>query len=49
LTAKRIFGFSYPLHTAKLGLVYRLFSTLVGLGLALLSLLGLVSYLKRWS
>ena len=49
LTAKRIFDFLYPLHTAKLGLVYRLFSTLVGLGLALLSLLGLVSYLKRWS
>ncbi|MBL4673726.1 MAG: PepSY domain-containing protein [Arenicella sp.] len=47
LRAKRVFGFSYPLHTAKLGLVYRIFITLVGLGFAFLSLLGLISYLKR--
>ncbi|MFT6407625.1 MAG: putative iron-regulated membrane protein [Arenicella sp.] len=45
--AKRVFSFSYPLHTAKLGLIYRLFLTLVGLGFALLSLLGVLSYLKR--
>jgi uncharacterized iron-regulated membrane protein len=45
--AKRIFGFSYPLHTARLGLVYRIFVSLIGLGFAFLSLLGLLSYLKR--
>lgn len=43
---KRVFGFSYPLHTAKLGLFYRLFVTLVGLAFSLLCLLGFVSYLK---
>jgi uncharacterized iron-regulated membrane protein len=47
LTAKRVFGFSYPLHTAKLGLAYRIFISLVGLSFAFLSLLGLISYLKR--
>ena len=47
LKAKRILGFSYPLHTAKLGLGYRIFITLVGLGFAVLSLLGLITYLKR--
>jgi uncharacterized iron-regulated membrane protein len=45
--AKRILGFSYPVHSAKLGLSYRIFITLVGLGFAFLSLLGLSSYLKR--
>jgi uncharacterized iron-regulated membrane protein len=47
LKAKRILGFSYPLHTAKLGLAYRIFITLVGLGFTFLSLLGLITYLKR--
>jgi uncharacterized iron-regulated membrane protein len=45
--ATRVFDFSYPLHTAKLGLAYRLFVSLIGLGFAFLSLLGLVTYLKR--
>lgn len=44
--AKRVFGFSYPLHTAKLGWFYRLIVTLVGLAFSLLCILGLVSYLK---
>ena len=45
--AKRVFGFSYPLHTAKLGMFYRLLVTLVGIAFALMSIFGLVSYLKR--
>ena len=45
--SKRVFGFSYPLHTAKLGLLYKLGITLVGFGFALLCALGLLSYLKR--
>ena len=48
-SAKRVFDFSYPLHTAKLGLLYRLIMTLVGLALAFLCLLGLLSYLKSLS
>lgn len=44
--AKRVFGFSYPLHTAKLGLIYKLVITLVGLAFALLCALGLMSYLR---
>jgi len=45
--AGRIFGFSYPLHTAKLGLAYKLFLSLVGLALAFSCLFGIMSYLKR--
>ena len=44
---KRVFDFSYPLHTAKLGLFYKCCLTLVGLAMLLLSLLGLMSYAKR--
>lgn len=47
--AKRVFGFSYPLHTAKLGWFYRLFVTFVGLAFSLLCVLGLVSYFKALS
>ncbi len=43
---KRVFSFSYPLHTAKLGLVYKLFLSLVGLALALLSGLGLCAFVQ---
>ncbi len=45
--ADRVFGFSYPLHTAKLGIFYRIVVTLVGLGNSLLCILGLLSFLKR--
>lgn len=45
--AKRVFGFSYPLHTAKLGVLYRLFVTAFGLALSTLCVLGMMSYLKR--
>jgi len=44
---KRVFGFSYPLHTAKLGIFYRIVITWAGLAFALLCILGLMSYLKR--
>lgn len=44
--AKRVFGFSYPLHTAKLGLLYKIAITLVGLAFALLGVFGFLSYLK---
>lgn len=44
---KRVFGFSYPLHTAKLGLLYKLGITLVGLAFALLCAFGFISYIKR--
>ena len=47
--AKRVFGFSYPLHAAKLGLLYRVAITFVGLAFCLLCLLGVASYLKRYS
>lgn len=46
---KRVFGFSYPLHTAKLGLLYKLGLTIVGLAFTLLCFLGLVSFLKKSS
>ena len=45
--ALRVFGFSYPLHTAKLGSLYKLFLTMVGLALALVCLFGVTSYLKN--
>jgi uncharacterized iron-regulated membrane protein len=44
---KRVFGFSYPIHTAKLGLLYKLGLSIVGLAFTLLCFLGLVSFLKR--
>lgn len=44
---KRVFGFSYPLHTAKLGLLYKLGLSVVGLAFTLLCFLGLTSFLKR--
>lgn len=49
LRAKRVVGFSYPLHTAKLGLLYKIAITLAGLAFALLCVFGLISYLKKTS
>lgn len=46
-TARRALSLTYPLHTAKLGLFYRIVVTLVGIVFFLLCVLGLVSYLKR--
>lgn len=40
----RLFSFSYPLHTAKLGLVYKLIITIVGLAFSLICVLGLYSF-----
>jgi len=45
--ASRVFGFSYPLHTAKLGLLYKVFLSIVGLALTLVCLFGASSYLKK--
>lgn len=45
--AGRVFGFSYPLHTAKLGLLYRLLVTFVGIAFILMIIFGFGSYLKR--
>ncbi len=45
--ALRVFGFSYPLHTAKLGILYKLFLSIVGLTLALVCIFGASSYLKK--
>jgi len=45
--AERVMGFTYPLHTAKLGLFYRVIVTVLGLGFIFLSVLGLIAYLQR--
>ena len=45
--SERIFNFSYPLHTGKLGLGYRLLMTLLGVWFFCLAFFGLYSYLKR--
>jgi len=42
----RLIDFSYPLHTSKLGVLYKVFLTLVGLGFALICILGLFSFAK---
>jgi len=42
----RIFNFSYPLHTAKLGLAYKLVLTMVGLAFGFLCVIGLWSFLQ---
>lgn len=44
--AKRVFSFSYPLHTAKLGFWYKIAISFVGFAFSLLCALGLVSYFK---
>ena len=43
---ERLFRFSYPLHTGELGLWYRLLLTVIGLALAGLMLLSMVSYAR---
>ncbi|MBX2846720.1 MAG: PepSY domain-containing protein [Acidiferrobacterales bacterium] len=45
--AERLFDLSYPIHTAKFGLWYRILLTLVGICLSLVALLGLVSFFKK--
>jgi len=44
--AERALNFTYPLHAGKLGLWYRLCLSIFGLSLALISLLGLASYIR---
>lgn len=44
---ERLFSFSYPLHTGKIALWYRLLLTVTGLGCFAISLFGVVAYLKR--
>ena len=46
-TAQRVFDFSYPLHTGKLPIWYRMFLSLIGLALFWLVTLGLISYIKK--
>lgn len=44
---ERIYNAGYPLHTGKTGsLLYKLFLTLVGVGVALLSFMGFTSFIK---
>jgi len=44
---ERIYNAGYPLHTGKTGsLLYKLFLTFVGIGVALLSIMGLTSFIK---
>ena len=48
--SEKLYNLSYPLHTGKVdSLAYRLFLTLVGICLLLLSCLGLVSFTKKLS
>lgn len=44
---ERTYNFSYPLHTAKLGLWHRLLTTLIGLSLSIMAFFGLISYFKK--
>ncbi|PWQ93508.1 PepSY-associated TM helix domain-containing protein [Leucothrix arctica] len=44
---ERLYDFAYPLHTAKLGLWYRILLTIFGFSLFTLGLLGLMSYVKK--
>ena len=47
--SEKIYNLSYPLHTGKVeNLVYRIFLTLVGSSMSILSLLGLVSFVKKF-
>jgi uncharacterized iron-regulated membrane protein len=47
-TPERLFNFSYPLHTGKLGLGYRILMTMLGVWVFCLAFFGLCSYLKRY-
>jgi len=45
---ERLVNLGYPLHTGKTGsMLFKLFMTFCGLGIACLSLFGLVSFIKR--
>lgn len=44
---KRMLAFSYPLHTAKLGLWYKILITFVGIAFSMLCAFGLMSYFKK--
>ncbi len=44
---ERIYDFLYPLHTAKLGLWYRLLLSIVGLTLFIITLFGVISFFKK--
>ena len=46
-TLERVYNFSYPLHTGKLGLWYRLIMSLFGAILCAMTVFGFISYLKR--
>jgi uncharacterized iron-regulated membrane protein len=49
-TSEKLYNLSYPLHTGKVdSLIYRLFLTIIGASLFLLSALGLVSFIKKLS
>ena len=48
-TAVRVMDFTFPLHTGKLDLWYRLLLTLFGLSLGSVSVLGFASYIRRRS
>jgi len=44
---ERVYNAGYPLHTGKTGsLMYKLFLSLCGIGVACLSSFGLVSFIK---
>lgn len=45
--AKRVYDFMFPMHTGMLPLWYRLLLTVFGAGLAMVSLFGIVSWLKK--
>lgn len=45
---KRGVDFTYPLHTGKLGMVYRVMLTLFGLMIMAVSILGFGSFVKRY-
>lgn len=45
---ERVYNTVYPLHTARTGsLLYKLWLSLCGIGVALLSIMGMVSFIKR--
>jgi uncharacterized iron-regulated membrane protein len=47
---ERVYNTVYPLHTGKTGsLLYKLFLTLVGVSVALLSLMGFTSFVKKYT
>ena len=45
---ERAFNAAYPLHTGRLNLPYRLLLTACGLGLALVSVFGLLGFIRRF-